>query len=199
MPSSRDILRFAVALLIGLTACSRANDKLSNIKPEPWSAPDEAVVLDLRPIQNSNSQQWMATYSGGGKTARLGIELGPTHSVDELVSSGKGHFLRQSGSDPTILLADLKKALDAKKLPSNVKKVDSLPFEFVVLGRNQSRSPNGGFSNSPPGDWIAMKLFLADGQGEVFFNLGPAEEKAEFSIKDSDYGDIVLGELAKVL
>jgi hypothetical protein len=189
----------SIILVVTSAGCSKGDGKVSNVKAEPWSPSDEAVAFDITPVQNSNSQQWIATYAVRGKTARFGIELSSTHAVDEMVSSGKGRFLRQPGSAPDIFPADLKKALDAKTIPNNVKKVDSLPFEFVVLGRNQSRSSDGGFSSNPPGDWTAMKIFLANGEGEVFFNLSPGSKKAEFSIKDSDYGDIVLGELAKVL
>ena len=196
----RSIPSFASCILmLFLTACSRGDGKLSNVKAEPRNLSDDAVILDLAVVQNTNPQQWIATYRAGGKTAKFGIELGAIHAVDEMVSSGKGRFVRQSGSDPSVFLADLKKALDAKSIPTKITKVDSLPFEFVVLGRNQSRSSDGGFSSEPPGDWTAMKIFLANGEGEVFFNLSTEAKKAEFSIKDSDYGDIVLTELAKVL
>lgn len=56
-----------------------------------------------------------------------------------------------------------------------------------------------GFVVVLKGNWIAAKLFFGGDQGEVFLNLNPALGKAEFSIKDSDYGDYVIGELAKVL
>jgi hypothetical protein len=69
----------------------------------------------------------------------------------------------------------------------------------VILGENQSRSSDGSFSDKLRGDWIAMKIFLANGEGEVFLNLNPGASKAEFSIKDSDYGDVVLAELARIL
>jgi hypothetical protein len=45
-----------------------------------------------------------------------------------------------------------------------------------------------------------MKIFLGQGgQGEVFLNINPILKKGEFSIKDSDCGDIVLSQLAQVL
>jgi len=46
-----------------------------------------------------------------------------------------------------------------------------------------------------------MKIFLGkgDSEGEVFLNFNSALGKGEFSIKDSDYGDFVIAELAKVL
>jgi hypothetical protein len=173
---------------------------MTDVKAEPWSHSDEAVVCDLTPREvASDGVQWIATYHAEGKTARFGIGLGSTHAVDSLVSAGKGRFVREPDSDPSMFLIDLKKALDAKTIPTKATKVDSLPFEFVVLGRNQSRSSDGGFSSKPPGDWTAMKIFLANGEGEVFFNFSAGAKKAEFSIKDSNCGDIVLGELARIL
>ena len=44
-----------------------------------------------------------------------------------------------------------------------------------------------------------MKIFFGDDEAEVFLNANPVSGKAEFSIKDPDYGDQVLAELAKVL
>ena len=43
------------------------------------------------------------------------------------------------------------------------------------------------------------EAFFSGDEGEVFLNLAPALGKAEFSIKDSDYGNFVVGQLAKVL
>jgi len=198
MPRTK--LLASLFVLASLAACSKGGGELTNVKAEPWSLSDEAVVVDLTSTgSETGSPHWLATYRAGGKIAKLGIELGPDHAVDQFASTGDGRFLRERNSDPSIFLADLKKALDAKTVPTKITKVDSLPFKFVVLGRNQSRSSSGGFSSNPPGDWTAMKLFLANGEGEVFFNLSPTAKKAEFSIKDSDYGDIVLAELAKVL
>lgn len=187
-----------MVVLATLAGCSRREGKLKDVKAEPASVLDEAVSLNLRPVENKTSPLWIATYQSGGKTAKFGVELGPGHKVDEFASAGNGRFLREPGSDPTVLLADLKKALDAKTIPTEIAKADSIPFEYVVLGRNQSRWSDGGFSSNPPGDWTSMKIFLAKGEGEVFFNISPGTKKAEFSIKDSDYGDIVLAELAKV-
>ncbi|MGH9515722.1 MAG: hypothetical protein ACRD3P_08605 [Terriglobales bacterium] len=112
---------------------------------------------------------------------------------------GKGKFLREPGSQAENFLIDLAKILQAKVLRQKAKKTDSLNFGYVVLGTNQSRSPSGSFSDTPSGDWIATKIFLGDDQGEVFFNFSPNQKKAEFANKDSDYGDFVVAELAKVL
>jgi hypothetical protein len=60
-------------------------------------------------------------------------------------------------------------------------------------------SSDGRFSGNPAGEWVNMKIFLANDEGEVFLNLNPTSNKGEFSIKDVDYGDVVIAELAKVL
>jgi len=73
----------------------------------------------------------------------------------------------------------------------NASKIRELTFDAVVLGQKQSRLPSGSYSSNPPGDWTVTKIFLPKGgdEGEVFFNFNPVLGKAEFSIKDSDYGD----------
>jgi hypothetical protein len=53
--------------------------------------------------------------------------------------------------------------------------------------------------SKPPGHWTTGKLFLADGDAEVFLNLDSEEGIGEFSIKDEDFADVVIRELAKVL
>jgi hypothetical protein len=194
-----------VVLLVSLAACWRNSDKPSDIKVEPLGPYEGAVAFALTPVDHaSGSQQWVATYAAAGKTAKFRIELGPGHSSDKEdkalhVSFGKGRFLSEPGSDASVFLLDLKKALEAKTVPNKVGRAASLPFDFVILGEKQSRTSDGGFNTNPPGDWMVMKIFLAGGEGEVFLNLNPAANKAEFSIKDADYGDIVLAELAKVL
>jgi hypothetical protein len=43
------------------------------------------------------------------------------------------------------------------------------------------------------------RIISGAGSSEVYLNLNPVLGKGEFSIKDPDYGDGVLLELAKVL
>jgi hypothetical protein len=71
----------------------------------------------------------------------------------------------------------------------------------VSFGKNQSQAPGGGFQPKPPGHWTPMKIFIGEGQQEsqLFLNLNPVIKKGQFSIKDADYGDIVLAQLARVL
>ena len=69
----------------------------------------------------------------------------------------------------------------------------------MILAEHQNEG--GGYCEIPCGDWTAMKIFLPKGgdDGEVFLNLNPVSGKAEFSIKDSDYGDYLLEHFARVL
>jgi hypothetical protein len=116
---------------------------------------------------------------------------------------GDGAIISEPGSDASVLLVDLKTALEAKKLPAKVKRANRVPFNYAILGQNQTRDPDGGFRNNPPGTWTAMKIFFDsgtdDGECEVFLNFSGESSKAEFSEKDVDYGDLVLAKLASVL
>ncbi len=109
--------------------------------------------------------------------------------------------MAEPGSDASFLLVDLKRALEAKAPPTKVQKLKTLPFTFVNLGDSLSHESGGGFNDKPPGNWTAMKIFIGqrEQEGEVFLNFNLAIRKREFSIKDPDYGDLVLAELAKVL
>jgi hypothetical protein len=174
---------------------------------EPYVPDSNSIGFDLEPAKSGNgSSQWLATYASQGKTARFRIELGPAQGPDKPASIinikfGKGRFVAEPGSDASVLLADLKKALEAKTLPTKVQRSSTLPFTFAVLGENHSQASGGGFNANPPGHWTAMKIFLGDGdeEAEVFLNLNPTIKKGQFSIKDPDYGDGLLKYLAKVL
>jgi hypothetical protein len=72
----------------------------------------------------------------------------------------------EAGSDASVLLGDLKRALEAKRLPSKVKRVGSVAFTYANLGENQSRHSGGGFYSKPAGRWTTMKLFFGEGEQE---------------------------------
>lgn len=196
------------ALLLIMVACSQPTGKSQTIDVEPYLPSTGAVAFELEPIPGGNgSTLWMAVYSAKGKTARFMIEFGPTKLADAVqgsnfaIKSGSGRFVSVAGSDDSALLQDLKVALEAKAIPSKVHRASSILFTFVILGEQNSQETGGGFNDRPLGHWTATKLFLGEGQNEseVFFNFNEVTRKGEFSIKDSDYGDLVLSELAKVL
>lgn len=189
-----------VLMAAALLACQHRAETSAGVD-EPYFPGEGDVGFDILPVAGAEgSQGWLATYSDQeGKTTRFRIELVPTaRAGDKNFASGRGRFLPETGSDPIPLLESLKKALQAKRMPSNVKRMDTLPFDYVVLGENETRSPNG-FHDKPKGNWTTMKIFLAKGKGEVFLSVNSVAHQAEFSIKDPVYGDIVLVELAKIL
>jgi hypothetical protein len=190
--------------LLTATGCSPPGANKKEGKASESYIPDSGSVgFDVQSLEGSS--KWLATYTSGGRTAKFKIELGPGTLVDEKpirIESGKGRFLAVPGSDAGALLIALKQALEAKKLPSKARRVDALPFDFVNFGENLSHAPQGGgFSDNPPGNWTSLKIFVGEGptEGEFFLNLNPVTRKGEFSIKDPDYGDDVIAQLAKVL
>jgi len=199
---------FLAVSLISLGGCRGARNDRSGVVAEARNSGPESVVFDILPEQpRDGSQAWLASYVSKGRTARFKIELGPaTASTDNdtkgfSVKFGKGRLVAQPQSDASALLADLKNALAAKVLPSKIERSVTLPFTFVNFGEMMSHSADGGFNANPRGSWTAMKIFLETGgrECEVFLNLSPETKKGEFSIKDEEYGDLVVAQLAEVL
>jgi hypothetical protein len=200
---------FIVAITTG---CEKTpvtkNEERSNTKIEPRVREDEppSVVFDVKPNGSDAAagfQAYDCTYQAQGKMAKFRLQFRQKRPMagDIPVAPGEGKFLAVAGSDNSALLRDLKIALDAKNVPLNSPRISELAFDAVVLGEKQSRGASGGFASRPPGDWVTIKIFLPKGgdDGEVFLNLNPVLGKGEFSIKDSDYGDYLLKELAQVL
>ena len=154
----------------------------------PAFAVPSAVRLDILPGGGSeDSPQWLASYTDEEGTTKFRFELGE-----------EGKFLSQTGSNPLPLLGALKKALNLKRIPQNVQQSDVLPFEYEVIAKDQTRSPDGSFTSTPKGNWETLKVSVANGKGEVYLNLDVTNHQGEFSAKDVTHGDIVLAELARV-
>ena len=202
------LFSFLAASLVAVGACRQSSSGAQEQVQEHYLSVPNSVGFDVEPQRtNDGSQQWLATYTSHGKIAKFIIGLGQAKSikddepVDFDIQSGKGRFVAVPGSDASVLLAELKNALEAKTFPKHFKRVATLPFTYVTFGNNESQSPGGGFSPKPAGHWTPMKIFIGEGQqeGQVFVNLNPVTKKGQFSIKDQDYGDIVLSQLARVL
>jgi hypothetical protein len=172
-------------------------------EPQVPAVGDSWVMFSLRPADGPASgevKRYQAAYVADGKTARFDIELTMARPSGQLpVAFSKGKFIAVANSDASGFLLALQKTLQAKTLPTNSARVAELPFSVAILGDHVSHSPNGGFAVKPPGNWTTTKLFLGDGSAEVYLSLNPVLGKGEFAIKDQDYGDAVLQELAKVL
>jgi hypothetical protein len=199
-------LTLVLALIASAAVVSECQSHSTSAKLAPGLTDSMTVGFDIVPLPSAKGAiAWVATYTSHGKVAKFRVELGGSDRGDSSgpidIHFGNGVIKAESGSDASQLLADLKKALEAKHLPKKVQRVDQLPFSYVILGENQSRAPGGGFNPSPPGKWTAMKIFLPQGGdgAEVFLDFSLELRKGEFSEKDVDYGDEVLARLATVL
>ena len=168
--------------------------------PEPG-----ALVFKLEPVDAKTKGRvaWRATYDSGGRVARFRIELQPEPKGKTLPTFVRCALTREPGSDGSVLLRDLARALGGR-VPAPGPGVETLDVAAALLGRDLSRGGKGNlvagtFGSEPKGPWIATKLFLGDGEGEVFLNLDPIGGYGEFSMKDPDYGNAVVRELARLL
>jgi hypothetical protein len=190
---------FAILVLIAATGLPTAMAR--NRPSKAFISVPGAVGFGIKPAEGENGvRRFLATYQSQGRLAKFAFELGPTHATEGL-KAGQGRFVAEPGSDASAFLSELQKALGAKAVPRNVQRVTTLPFMFVDIGDNLSQASRGGFNVDPPGHWSAIKLFIGKGkqEGQVFLNINEITGKGQFSIKDRDYGDIVLKYLAEVL
>jgi hypothetical protein len=123
----------------------------------------------------------------------------------EVVAFSEGAIYREPKTESKVFLEDLRQALVAPPLSQPISPQEELSFTVAILGNHLGKGTTpddivaGSFSNANPGGWLVTKIFVADGMGEVYLNLNPDQNIGEFSIKDPEYGEIVLTELAKVL
>jgi hypothetical protein len=214
MSVSRVCLVAFLCVVLGIDACknpatTKVSDTSPNVQIQPAMQQDEPpkVQFDIKDASPARGPYdvhlYDCTYQAGGKTARFRLQLKQKGSVagEIPMAAAEGKFLAVADSDNSVLLQDLRKALEGKQMPRTFSRIAELSFDAVVLAERQSRSASGEYSDNPPGDWILVKLFLPKGgdDGELFLNLNPILGKAEFSIKDSDYGDYLLAQFAKVL
>jgi len=205
------VLTLITALHVS-SACQRGPiPPTDNKTPVVSSSTDDSssVVFKIEEVsrqivEGSDEVTWLATHDSKAGAARFKIRMIlKKPSGDQPMVFSKGAFLREKDSKPSEFLRQIAKALEANGSGTGKPKVDVLDFTVALLGQRLSRGSGpdqfaGGFTSEPPGDWIATKVFVADGEGEFFLNLNPKEGVGEISIKDSDYGDIVLKELARV-
>jgi hypothetical protein len=223
------VVVLGLAAVVLLTGCrSRTVGAAAGTAESVMSAPGSVMfrIKEQGSVRRGEAETriWLASYEAEGKTARFQIKLTlKPPSGDIPFAMTNGTLYREPGSDSTVLLRDLARVLEAKAVPKGAAKQEKLPFQVAILGQGMSRSDGkrmvigssapdvapgpgegtpsfaGSFSAEPKGSWITTKVFLADGEGEVYLNLDPAGGVGEFSIKDPEYGDIVMKELAKVL
>lgn len=188
----------AVTLLLSasLTGC---------LSDRPPPSRQDTVVFKLAPVDATTPGRlgWLAQYESGDKIARFRIELEPEPRGARLPAFVRCGLFRVPGSDASMFLRDAAQALDGR-VPRSGLGVESLDVEAVILGRDLSPGGEGNlvagaFGSEPEGNWVSTKLFLGDGESEVFLNLDPIGRYGELSMKDPVYGDKVLRELGRLL
>ena len=196
---SRLLLLGNFFVLVVLISCQQQPREAPKRHPEPYVPSIGAVGFDILPLGNADgTRRWIATYTRGGSSTKFRIEITPANDSDQ-TGSGTGKFLREPGSDPVPLLADLKSALRAKSIPKVVEETGELPFTYVTTGENQKRSDDGSFAAASKGNWTVLKISIGKNNAVMFFNLDTFDHQAEFSIADPNQGDAILAELARVL
>ncbi len=191
----------AVAFVL-LPGCRRVADRGSAV--EHPRREQTYVGFDLEPLQSADgSQQWIGVYNSSGKVARFRIDFGAAEPTpgDPGVKSGEGTLIPEPGSDSSVLLLDLQKALRAKTVPRAPSTKTSIPFTYVNVGDNLSEAPGGGYHANPPGHWRALKLIFGEGdrESQIFLHINASTRRGQFSMKDPAYGDLALAELEKAL
>jgi hypothetical protein len=198
----------ATMLCLCAAACGQQPKPKSEQKAESTPAVEPLVPdvgegwlsFELQgPEQRGDATLYHATYRAENKIARFDFELNSKPSSADGLAFGR--FIAVPGSDSSALLRNLKTTLAAKRLPTNSGRVSELPFAFILIGNDLSHADDGGMSPEPRGHWTALKLFIGHEKddAEVFLNFNTTLHKAEFSIKDEEYGDTLLRYLAKVL
>jgi hypothetical protein len=200
------MLRRLLPLLSSLLAaggCAQAREE-SLVAGQPGS-------FTLQEVGSSETadgtlKTWQATsrsHEGPPFTFRLEMVL-KTPQGDTPFCFSNGAILRDPGKDGTLFLKEVAHVIQAiDDVPQASERVDRLDVSTAFLGTSLSRQGGndviaGTFSSKPGGNWICFKLFLADGEGEVYVNINPVLGQGEISIKDPEYAEAVLREFAKV-
>jgi hypothetical protein len=158
------------------------------------------------PSTRPGTRHWRATWDSAGQRTQFDIVLlVPPPGDSAPFEFTHGWLLRRAPSESGLFLAQLAALHHVPFGDIGFETHDSLPFTAAILGRDQSQgtSPSdlraGAFRSDPPGPWLVTKLFLADGDAELFFNVDSADGVAEFVPKDPEYGRLLLPLLGSIL
>lgn len=212
---SFSLIAVSIAFFLTASACkskSFSSGPSGNASPgsqsiqnsDPNSVSFKIQELGRQKVKEGEEVTWLAAHESSAGMARFQIRLIlGTPSGDSPFFISTGAFISEPGSQYLEFLRQVAKALEAKNIKARKSKIGRLDFTLAVLGQNLSRGSGanllaGGFTSEPRGDWVATKVFVADGAGEFFLHLNSKEAKGEISIKDPDYGDVVLRELSRV-
>src|SRR5262249_55894555 len=119
---------FLLTFLLVISGCTHPATTDQGRTAEPYLSDSGSVGFDIMPLKGQNGSLTLAaTYESRGKLAKFAIEFGPTHNLetkdskDFPMGTGQGRFLAEPGSDATVLLADLQRALARAHLTSRVR------------------------------------------------------------------------------
>jgi len=174
------------------------------------AADGSSCSFQIKEIASQNESEginktWLATAKRLDKVATFRIQLLlKKHHGGVPFAFSSGALLREADSDGAWFLKEIAQALAAKTIPTRADFCDRLEIATAVLGTALSRGGGGdrfagSFTSQPAGDWLAVKVFVADGGGEFFLNLNSAAGLGEIALKDEGYGDTVVEELARIL
>src|SRR5215475_15628479 len=215
---SFSLIALSIAFFLAAPACKSKSSSFSssgsssNAAPlspsaqnsEPGSVSFKIQEMSRQKIKEGEEVTWVAAHESSVGMARFQIHLIlGTPRGDSPFFISKGAFISEPDSQYSEFLRQVAKALEAKNIKARKSKISRLDFTVAVIGQNLSRGSGRdvlarSFTSEPRGDWVATKIFVADGDGEFYLNLNSKEAKGEISIKDPDYGDIVLRELSRV-
>lgn len=192
----------AVLVLITLMAgCT-----LRSNRPAHFSEGALGFRVSELPSPQAGTHHWLATWDSAGQRTQFEIVLlGLPPGDSTPFAFTRGWLLRHPPSEAGHFLAQLAALHQIPFGNLGFETRDSLPFTAAILGRNQSQgtSPSdvraGAFRGDPPGPWLVTKLFLAEGDAELFLNVDITDGLAEFLPKDPEYGKLLIPLLGSIL
>ncbi len=198
-------LAFAVVAIVGMALWA-----LTRTRPDSLHGSrqyTDTVVLRARQVTGTVPRNWELSYPATGPAKailHLEIEVYNPGTASQF-SFTRGMLRGGGGSEPAVFLDDLATAVEASSWPRRGHR-DTLVFEVGILGEDLSRGVvgtdigaiAGEFSDSPPGDWLVTKLFLMDGQAELFLALNASEERGLLIKKDPAYATDVMAEFQRL-
>jgi hypothetical protein len=183
--------------------------RVARTSPEGNMDKTDTVELIARLSSDSaKSQRWSLTYAGtSGRDATFDLDLGPRRPASSRdFSFAHGVLHGGGGSAPDAFLKALAEALEAgAPWPGRAAAVE-MPLDVGILGDSLARGAldqkgrviAGEFTDARPGSWLVAKLFLKDGEAEVFLALSATERLGLLIKKDPEYGPDVVAEFARL-
>lgn len=197
----RNVLTLALAGTFLVLACQKS-DKDASAHANAVSFPIE----ELSKVAQADSQlvTWRATHGAGVTKAAFLIRLAlKPFDPDQGIVYCSGAFVSQEGSNASELLNRIAATGGMDYEGPSAQRVDTLPFTAALIGTGLSRAKKGmvagSFQTEPPGNWIASKVFVADGEGEFYMNLNSVKGKGEIEITEPRFAPATVKVLAKVL